>query len=172
MTVEIRLEGSDALKAALRNMSAEMQAEVSKAVVGTAIELRTDVVKRIQSGPPQGWMYYRIPGGKYMTVRQGSPDGRPVAFIPGPGSHNLSYSHRASAPGQPPMSDTGRLANSVTFDTDGPLTATVGSALIYARWLEYGTRKIKPRPAWVPAVEDMRPKYLSRLEKAIARATK
>lgn len=59
-------------------------------------------------------------------------------------------SHRASAPGEPPATDTGVLANSI--DVEGlpnPVdpSARVGSGLAYARHLEFGVPgRIEPRP--------------------------
>jgi HK97 gp10 family phage protein len=66
------------------------------------------------------------------------------------------------------MSDTGRLASSIEFDQIAPLTATVGSNIVYAVHLEYGTRKMAPRPFFRPAVEKMRPEFNKRLEAALA----
>lgn len=152
MTVTIRLEGSEELQKFLKGMSKDIAAEVGKAVVATALELRGDVVKSIQQGPASGRVYKK---------------------------YNPRRTHQASAPGQPPMSDTGRLANSITFDKLGDLTATVGSNLVYAPWLEYGTAKMNfaggvggPRPFFRPAVERIRPKYIEYMEAAIERATR
>lgn len=172
MTVTIRIDGGREFRRALASMSEEVREEVSKAVMGTALELQGDVKQRIARGNKSGTTYYRIPGDKYMTVRAGAQDGPPVAFIPGSGSHNLSPVHTASAPNQSPASDTGRLANSINFDVENDLTAVVGSNLIYAVYLEYGTRKIRPRPFFEPAVEAIRPKFGARLVDAIRKATK
>src|SRR6056297_1304389 len=118
MTVRIRLEGSKQLQAALRNMSDEVRAEVGKEVLATAVKLRGDVVKSIQRGPASGRTYRK---------------------------YNPRRTHTASAPGQPPMTDTGRLANSIEFDRQGDLTATVGSKVAYAAYLEYGTSRMAAR---------------------------
>ncbi len=143
MTVTIRLEGSEELQRELRRLSGDLREEAGKAVLATAIEMQADIVKSVQRGPASGRVYE-----KYSPRR----------------------THQASAPGQPPMSDTGRLANSITFDRIGDLTATVGSALNYAAWLEYGTSRMAARPFFRPAVEQMRPKYIGRLEDVIRRA--
>ena len=145
MTVSISLSGSKELQAALRKAGDDVRREVSDVVLGTAIELRADVVQSIQRGPASGRTYKKS---------------------------NPTRVHTASAPGQPPMSDTGRLANSVTFDRVGDLTASVGSTLAYAVHLEYGTSRMAARPFFRPAVEKMRPKFLSKLESAISGATK
>lgn len=144
MKATITLEGAKELQAALRNMSAEVKAEVSKAVIGTAIELRADVVKSIHRGPTTGRVYQK---------------------------YNPRRVHKSSAPGEAPQTDTGRLANSIFFDQQGQLTAVVGSSVVYALYLEYGTSRMGARPFFRPAVERMRPKFNSRIEAAVRRAT-
>lgn len=143
MIVRIKLEGKKTMQAALREMSDDVRQAASKAVLGTAMELRGDVVKSIQSGPASGRTYRK---------------------------YNPSRTHRASAPGQAPMSDTGRLASSITFDTRGDLTAIVGSAIVYAVYLEYGTSRMAARPFFRPAVEQIKAKFDRRLEAAIGGA--
>jgi HK97 gp10 family phage protein len=55
--------------------------------------------------------------------------------------------HRASAPGEPPASDTGTLARSIVIDVDTrAFTATVGSNVKYAPYLELGTSRMRARP--------------------------
>ena len=141
----MKLEGLEDLQVALQKISAEAQVEVDRAVDATGLELRGDIVKAYQRGPASGRVYE-----KYAPRR----------------------THTASAPGQAPATDTGRLASSVNYKKDGSMSATVGSELVYAAMLEFGTSRIDPRPAWVPAVEAMRPKFQRRVEAAMERATK
>ena len=145
MSLSIRLEGSQDLQTALRRMSDDIKDAVGKEVVATAVELRSDVVKSIQRGPASGVVYEK---------------------------YNPRRTHQASAPEQPPMSDTGRLANSITFDRQGKLTAVVGSALNYAPWLEYGTSRMAARPFFRPAVERIKPLFIGRLEGIIKGAAR
>jgi len=64
-----------------------------------------------------------------------------------------SVTHRASAPGEPPASDTGFNVNSITTDYDfGSLSGTVTARSQYAPYLEYGTRNMEPRPFMRPAL--------------------
>jgi len=140
MTVTLRLEGSAELQAALRRASGEIKQAVSRAVVGTALELQGNIKTSIAQGPASGRTYEK---------------------------YNPRRTHTASAPGQPPMTDTGRLVNSIEFDKIGDLTATVGSKLAYATYLEYGTSRMAARPFFRPAIEEIRPKYMARLEKAL-----
>ena len=137
----ITLQGGPELQAALKNATKDMKAAVADAVTATGLELRGDVVKRIQRGPKTGIIYQR-----------------------------RGVSHQSSAAGQAPATDTGRLANSITFEQVGPVSVTVGSALIYAAYLEYGTTRMAARPVWRPAVEDMTPKFRNRLLRALGMA--
>lgn len=62
--------------------------------------------------------------------------------------------HRASAPGEAPAVDTGRLKSSLHVNTDpGTLSADVIAPVGYALHLEYGTRNMAPRPFLGPALE-------------------
>jgi phage gpG-like protein len=147
MSLELKIEGMAELQAALRRASAEAQEAIGVAVIGTAMELRGDIVKRIQDGPATGTVYE-----KYSPRR----------------THQASSGEAKEAP----ASDTGRLAGSITFDKTGPMSATVGSDLVYAAALEFGSGRIDPRPAWVPAIEKITPKYIARLEKALGSSFK
>jgi len=52
-----------------------------------------------------------------------------------------------SKPGEFPHKDYGLLRQSIATDYDqSTLTARIGSALSYAKYLELGTRKMRPRP--------------------------
>ena len=142
MTVRIRLEGSEALQAALREASDDVRKAAAKEVKAAAIRLRKNVVRAL-SKPGGGDIYQK---------------------------YNPRRMHRASAPGKPPATDTGRLRNSIEWDVLGPLTATVGSNVVYSVHLEYGTRRMAARPFFRPAVERMRKEFAKRLEAAISGA--
>jgi hypothetical protein len=137
----ITLEGGKELAAALRNASKDMVAAVEDAVNKTGLELRDDIVKRIQRGPKTGRVYTR------NGIR-----------------------HQASAPGQAPATDQGDLALQTLFRTVSPLAIEVFNTMPKAVWLEYGTTRMAPRPVWRPAVEDMTPKFRNRLLRALGMA--
>lgn len=62
--------------------------------------------------------------------------------------------YRASRPGEPPATATGRLRSSYQFRIAGggtDLVGEVGSPLDYAVYLENGTRRMEPRPHLLPA---------------------
>ena len=97
-----------------------------------------------------------------------------------------SVRHRASAPGQPPAVDLGRLRGSITWRSStgldgsvaeppakpedaigtpasivpGEITVVVGTNVEYAADLELGTPKIKPRSFLRPALENNRKQIL------------
>lgn len=63
--------------------------------------------------------------------------------------------HQASAPGEPPSSDTGRLLTAIGHElVDGEVVSGKVTANVkYAKWLEEGTRFMEPRPFLYPALE-------------------
>lgn len=139
----LRLEGQDDLMRALAAYGEAARGYVDDAVNATGLELRGNIVRAYQRGPASGRVYHK---------------------------YNPRRTHQASAPGEAPATDTGRLVSSVNFRREGRLSASVGSDLAYAAMLEFGTRTIDPRPAWVPAVEAMRDRFRERLERALERA--
>lgn len=145
MTVTMRLEGAERLERALRDLNEEAQEEVDRAIAATGLSLRGEIVKKYQRGPATGEVYEK---------------------------YNPRRTHQASAPGEAPATDTGRLANSVVFDNlpAEPLAVEVVTDVQYGPWLEFGTRHIAPRPNWVPSIQEETPKYRRRLEAALRRA--
>lgn len=67
--------------------------------------------------------------------------------------------HIASAPGQAPAVDTGTLTNSINFQMQGELQATVTVNAEYAAYLEYGTRHMAARPYARPAIDKVRDQF-------------
>jgi HK97 gp10 family phage protein len=141
--VNLKVEGGDQLIAALRKLGKEGEAAIAKAVTQTAIDVRSDIIKRYQRGPKTGRTYTRG-----------------------------NVEHTASAPGEAPATDTGRLVSGTDYKSTGKLSAEVGNKVKYGPMLEFGTFKIAPRPAWLPAIEAAAPKYIKRLETALARIMK
>jgi hypothetical protein len=139
----MKVEGGDQLIAALRKLGKEGEAAIAKAVTQTAVDVRSDIIKRYQRGPKTGRTYTRG-----------------------------NVEHTASAPGESPATDTGRLVSGTDFKSTGKLSAEVGNKVKYGAMLEFGTFKIAPRPAWLPAIEAAAPKYIKRLETALARIMK
>lgn len=147
MSVTLRIEGTEALNRALRNLSEDARKEVKKAVDATGLSLRGEIVKKYQRGPATGEIYEKF---------------------------NPRRTHQASAPGEAPATDTGRLASSVVTSRiiQEPLAVEVSTDVEYGPYLEFGTRTIAPRPNWVPSVQEETPKYIRRVEAAIRRAAR
>lgn len=80
--------------------------------------------------------------------------------------------HQASAPGRPPAVDTGRLRSSYTWrtgeDPRGPFVE-IGTNVIYAPWLEFGTRYMQARPHLRPAIEELRDEIRDLIAQGIVR---
>lgn len=142
MTFTVQVENVEAVSAALLAYGARAEKLIDKAVLATAFEINGNVKQAIQRGPKTGRVYKR---GK--------------------------VEHRASAPGQAPATDTGTLVGSIYFE-NGRLSATVGSRLAYAYYLEFGTARIAPRPSWAPATLAARDAFQRRVDEALSEAAK
>lgn len=127
MSIKIEVDGLDAIRAQFTNLEVRFDAAIADALSFTIHEARNRIVRAIQSGPATGRTYQL---------------------------YNPKRTHRASAPGEAPMTDTGMLVRSIQVDTS-PGMAMVGSRLAYAAYLEYGTRKMAPRPVWMPVAEQI-----------------
>lgn len=81
--------------------------------------------------------------------------------------------HQASAPGEPPASDTGRLVQSIrtTYAEDG-LVGTVEASTAYAAPLEYGTQRMDPRPFARPAIANKREEVVAVIEREVSAAVR
>jgi len=79
--------------------------------------------------------------------------------------------HRASAPNEPPASDTGFLVSQITMKVkklaNGSIEGSIISAAPYSKALEYGTTKMTARPFMQPALEKNKRKILSLFKKGI-----
>jgi HK97 gp10 family phage protein len=77
-----------------------------------------------------------------------------ISIDRGPKSGRIYGKHQASAPGQPPATDSGGLVKSISWRTfNRGLSAETGSNIFYAPFLEDGTSKMDPRPWLRPAYE-------------------
>jgi hypothetical protein len=145
--IKMEVEGLGEMIRALGGTSKKLDAELRKAVVATGLELRTDIIRRYNDPPKTGRIYR-----KYKPSR----------------------THRASAPGQSPATDTGRLAGGTVFrETAGgtEIGVEVTNQIKYARALEFGTARVAMRPAWRPAVAALEAKFLRRILDALLRGT-
>lgn len=82
---------------------------------------------------------------------------------------------QASAPGEPPAVRTGRLLNGFKAqinNTTSGLSVRITNSAPYAAMLEYGTKKMAPRPFMRPALEKARPAIINAVAEAIRKAVK
>ena len=139
--INLKVENVKAVQAALRLYGDKAERNVLRVVDATALSINRDVKDLMNRGTKTGRLYRR-----------------------------RNIEHRASAPGQAPATDTGFLLSSIYYERNTPLSATVGSRLAYAYYLEFGTLRIAPRPAWLPATEKNREKFNRLLEEGIRKA--
>lgn len=101
-------------------------------------------LRRLFSQPGSGRIYRRLRAGGLKRKLRGLPL-REKDYI----------THQASAPGEPPARDRSLLYNSVLSIvelTETGWSSTIGSSIPgIPRYLELGTVKMAPRPAWRPA---------------------
>jgi HK97 gp10 family phage protein len=84
--------------------------------------------------------------------------------------YNPRRTHKASAAGEPPATDTDFLASNIVLDVDADgLGASVESRADYSSFLEFGTSKMAARPFMQPALEENKPK-IKRLAKQMIKA--
>lgn len=124
--------------------------EVGRAVRRGGLAIENNAADRIISPPKTGRIY--------------------------PSKHRKGATHQASAPGEAPAADTGRLHQSITSvqTVNGPdryVNETAANAP-YAIALELGTSKIAPRPYMQPAFDEVRPQVEASIRAAIIRGAK
>ena len=77
--------------------------------------------------------------------------------------YNPNRTHTASAPGQPPATDTGFLISQITGSIKKEKNAIIGeviSSAPYSKFLEFGTVNMAARPFMQPALEANRKKIV------------
>lgn len=122
-----RFTGRRTLGVALSRIQQNTQAEVQRALQRGALSIQNRAVEGIISPPKTGRKYR-----KYRPPRI----------------------HQASAPGEFPAADTGRLHQSITSAVVVSPTSfqiEVASNVEYGAYLELGTSKMEPRPFLAPA---------------------
>jgi HK97 gp10 family phage protein len=124
--------------------------EVAKAVRRSALSVENVAVDGIISPPKTGRIYAS--------------------------KHRKGAKHQASAPGEFPAADSGRLHQSIThaMTDNGPdvYRAEVGANAPYSVFLELGTSKMAPRPYMSPAFDQTKAENEDRIRKAIIRGAR
>lgn len=143
--MKMKIEGMEDLNRNLARVSSKFESEATALVNRTAQNIRNTAVRSIQKRSPGGEEYEK---------------------------YNPRRTHVASAPGQPPNTDTGRLAGSIRAVMSGTPTAYVDALADYAVHLELGTRNMAARPFMTPAVEAERDKYRKGVNDLTAKAAR
>jgi HK97 gp10 family phage protein len=141
MDISFSIEGLDKIDQASDRIRRAVDDEVAKGLYAGAQQIATDYRKSVLAGGKSGRLYRR-----------------------------RSIVHRASAPGEAPASDTGRLVNAIHVELESGLSAIMRVATKYAELLEFGTSKMAARPAALPAAEKNRAWIINRLAQAVQNA--
>ncbi len=75
-------------------------------------------------------------------------------ILVGPKTGRIYGTHRASKAGEAPANQTGRLRRSGYYKVHSSNSMTVGFGAEYAAFLEDGTRRMKPRPFLIRAINN------------------
>ena len=119
----------DATKA-LEKVKEDLENNMQEVLLGGGQLIRGEAIRSIQSGAKSGKTYKR---------------------------YNPTRTHKASAPGEAPASDTGFLVSNIRVKEQKDVVQ-VRSEASYSKFLEYGTSKMLPRPFMFPASEKSKPK--------------
>ena len=119
----------DATKA-LEKVKEDLENNMQEILLGGGQLIRGEAIRSIQSGAKSGKTYKR---------------------------YNPTRTHKASAPGEAPASDTGFLVSNIRVKDQKDLVQ-VRSEASYSKFLEYGTSKMLARPFLFPAMEKSKPK--------------
>lgn len=146
--ITMKVEGEAQIQAALRFKGQAAAHNISKELMAAALILHGAIVISVQRGSRTGLEYPR-PGGT---------------------------THVASAPGEPPKSDTGNLASNIIPDIRNTKEGTevvVVSRAPYSAALEFGTKdgRIKARPFMRPAYEEKKKQILELVARALKKGT-
>ena len=124
----------DATKA-IEKVKEDLENNMQEVLLGGGQLIRGEAIRSIQQGAKSGKTYKR---------------------------YNPTRTHKASAPGEAPASDTGFLVSNIRVKDEKDLVQ-VRSEASYSKFLEYGTSKMLPRPFMFPASEKSKPKIAEEL---------
>lgn len=142
--------GRRSLAVKLNAIGKRTRTEVSKAVRRGALRIENRAVEGIIDPPKTGRIYSS--------------------------KHRKGFKHQASAPGEFPAADSGRLHQSITsvMTLDGPdvYRSETGANTPYATFLELGTSRMAPRPFMQPAFDENKAIVEDDIRKAIIRVAR
>ena len=144
MKIEVRVKDINKVLGKFRSLGKDLEEPFREVVKGGAQFVRGEAIKSIQTGSKTGRTYEK---------------------------YNPRRTHKASAPGEAPASDTGNLVRNIRVKQKTKDIAEVESNAPYSQFLEFGTSKMLARPFLFPAFEKSRSKILqatfNRIKKAV-----
>jgi len=140
MNISIQVKGLQKALDTLKRAERSLEQPIMDTLKGGAQLIRGEAIKSIQTGSKTGRLYKR---------------------------YNPTRTHRASAPGEAPASDTGNLVSNIMVE-DNKDSVEVQSKAEYSKFLEYGTSKMEARPYMFPAYEKSKDKIIQAVFRKIA----
>ncbi len=125
-----KFSGVEEATKALEKVKEDLEKDMKEVLLGGGQLIRGEAVRSIQQGSKSGKTYKR---------------------------YNPTRTHKASAPGEAPASDTGFLVSNIRVKEEKDVVQ-VRSEASYSKFLEYGTSKMLARPFLFPAFEKRKPK--------------
>lgn len=147
--VSVKIDGLAKLQARLKAKRAKLPPEILRALMEAGLLVQGEARRSVQKSPRGGTIYK-----KYKPKR----------------------THKASAPGEAPATDTGMLVNAITVQIDPGVPAAIvkvaAAVAPYSLPLEFGTQdgKIRARPFMRPALKEKGPAATAKIKEAIQRA--
>ena len=118
--------------------------------VSVRVDVPTILVPEVDDDVIAGWIEARLNNARnhfIMQMARGGGGGRVY--------RRGQKFHRASAPGEYPVTDGGRLANSVSIQMTDKLEGRLSSDVEYAEYLTSGTSRMAPRKMLADALQEM-----------------
>ena len=122
-------------------VTAKLQREAKRLVRDTGARIKQTAIDSIEEGDKSGRIYLKGKAPKMGKRGKKLKDRR--------------KEHIASAPGEPPATDSGQLVGSIDYEMTGEASAVVGTNVEHGMHTEFGTsRGMAPRPWLGPAFEE------------------
>ena len=133
MKIDIQVKNINEALKKFDTLKKDLETPFREVIAGGAQLIRGEAIRSIQNGPKSGRIYEK---------------------------YNPRRTHRSSAPGQAPASDTGNLVSQIRVREENKDLIKVESNALYSSFLEFGTSKMLARPFLFPATERSRPKII------------
>ena len=138
--ITVKIRGQQAFIRNLTRFREEMSDQVDSALHASALVVQNEARRLVIKGPKTGRTY----------VRRGK------------------IKHRASAPGEAPASDTGTLARNIIVAAELLKNRIrIIANTRYSLFLEEGTKRMKPRPFMIVALENKKAQIIAIFQAAL-----